>query len=198
MNKVTAVKPMLLLKRVRQASTAIQQRQRISATIVKLENQVHKERSNVEHGTNIFFSLSFFLVREINASIFLSSSPSLFSLVLFSHPTVTRENLTLPLPAKHVPSAQPASFKIKTPTQVFRAKRVRQDTTAPSPAPRRALILVASNPKIAKSRRSTLMTRVGTKHCGNVWRVLKVSTARHRARIQLYPCCRLVIGTPRG
>ena len=58
-SKVAAVKPMLLLKRVLQASTATQQRQRISATIVKLENQAHKERSNVEHGTNIFFSFFF-------------------------------------------------------------------------------------------------------------------------------------------
>ena len=143
-----------------------------------------------------FFFFLFFLFMKLTLHLpfltyFLSCSP--ISLL----PIATRENLILPLD-RHVPSAQPASSNSKILTQVFRAKRVRQDTTAPSPAPRRALILVASNPKIAKSRRSTLMTRVGTKNCGNVWRVLKVSTARHRARIQLYPCCRLVIGTPRG
>ena len=67
-----------------------------------------------------FFS-SFSLVRKINASIYLSSLFSLVHPLLFqSHPTVTRENSTLPL-AKRVPSVQPASSNNKIRTQVFRA-----------------------------------------------------------------------------
>ena len=62
---------------------------------------------------------------------------------------MTRGNSTLLL-AIHVPSAQPASFKTKTPTQVFRAKRARQDTTAFLMVPRLAPISVTSNPPIAR------------------------------------------------
>ena len=74
---------------------------------------------------SIFFSFLFFLffplVRKINASIYLSSLFSLVHPLLFqSHPTVTRENSTLPL-AKRVPSVQPASSNNKIRIQVFRA-----------------------------------------------------------------------------
>jgi hypothetical protein len=69
-----------------------------------------------------FFLLSFspsFFVHEINPPSFFH----FFSHVLPSFqspPTATRENSTISL-AKCVPSAHPASSKIKTTTQVFRA-----------------------------------------------------------------------------
>jgi len=102
--------------------------------------------------TYFFPLLLIFLVHQINASIFLSSLLVFLSRSPFqSHPTVTRENLILSVPAKHVPSAQPASFKTKTPTQVFRAKCAREDTTVSLTVPRPALISAASNPLIART-----------------------------------------------
>ena len=184
MSKVTAVKAMLHLKLVRQASTATHQHQRISATTAKLENQVHKEQRNVKHGTSCellstfflsllaFFSLFFFsLVRKINASIYLSSLFSLVHPLLFpSHPTVTRENSTLPL-AKYVPSVQPASSNNKILTQVFRASRAQQDLSSHFKAPHLALILVVSNPPIVR------MTSTSTRPLATVRTVLQVAPA---------------------
>ena len=52
MIKVMVVKAVLLLKLAKQASTEMNQNQRIDATTVKLENQVHKEQRNVKHGAS--------------------------------------------------------------------------------------------------------------------------------------------------
>ena len=52
MKKVMAATALLRLKLAQQASTDKNQSQRISATTVKLENQVHKEQRNVKHGAS--------------------------------------------------------------------------------------------------------------------------------------------------
>ena len=123
--------------------------------------------------SSFFFSPSFFfpLVRKINASIYLSSLFSLVHPLLFqSHPTVTRENSTLPL-AKRVPSVQPASSNNKIRTQVFRAPRAQQDLSSHLKAPRLALILVASHAPIAR------MTSTSTRPLATVRTVLQVAPA---------------------
>jgi len=104
---------------------------------------------------NSFFLFSF-LVHEILPEPFCFSSSSLSRSPFQSSPTVTRENSIQSL-AIHVPSAQLDSSKIKTPTQVPRAKHVRLDTTATLTVPLPALISVASNPLTARTT-STIMS----------------------------------------
>ena len=83
----------------------------------------------------------------------------------------------LPL-ALHAPSAKQVSSKIKTTTQVFRAKHVQLDTTASLQVPHPAPISAVSNPPIAKT--TSILTWM------NVWTVLQVVPASDPSTAQAF------------
>ena len=148
-----AVKPLLHLKFVRQASTETHHCQRTSATTVQLDNQVHKEQQNVKHGmsfcfllltllslfshsislTLLFVNKTIHIAHNTHVLIF-SSPPSAFfpssSPTTPPTKTVTRESST-PSPGLHAQNAHQDSFKSKTSSEASRAKSVQKDTTVP-------------------------------------------------------------------
>ena len=128
---------------------------RSSAWSVQSDIQARKQRPSVNLG-KIFLTFSLFSSFHFPHSSYVLRCAFIYSLSLLSSflhlPTTsaTKES-SIPTPASLVQNAPQDSSKIKTPSQVLRAKHVQQVTTAPSQVPRRAPILVASNPKTART-----------------------------------------------
>ena len=147
----------LFLKRAQQGPT-VKFHLRISAWNVQRGIQARKRQPNVNLGKvflkNFFFHSFYF---SCSPPHHVASSPlSFFPLLLHLTTSATRVS-SIPTPAVHAPSAPQDSSKIKTPTQVPRAKHVQLDTTATLTVPLPAPISVASNPLTARTT-STIMS----------------------------------------
>ena len=121
----------------------------VSSRIFKLESS-DRVSTLVKSSKNFPFFLPFHFPRSSYVVLLFIPLSLLSSFLHLSTTSATKES-SIPTPASLAKNAQQDASKIKTASQVLRAKHVQQVTTAPSQVPRRALISVASNHLIART-----------------------------------------------